>query len=164
MKDVAVISVHQAALTRPADESRRRQPTVHEARHATYGAGFRSVCVHEVRLFAQHQTKEFPDRQRILRRDLTAHVRQNERRDAGLFRDVTHVVLARGQDTRNEQRIVAVRLQAGRQPNNMTCGTANVQTRNDAEDFHHKLLGGCEGTGRLKKIEIRSLTNVIIYR
>src|SRR4029453_18192319 len=103
MKDVAMIRVHELALTRLADQGARRGPTIKKAGHSSNGAGFSGVCVNNNRTFASKQTEQFPDCHYILRRDLATHLADVMGRDAQLVSEVAHIFFAFRNGSGNEE-------------------------------------------------------------
>jgi hypothetical protein len=94
--------------------------------------------VDDVRPLAQHQPVELPDRDRVLGRDLAAHLWDDVRADAERLGEVAHVVLARRHHARDQQRLDAADAQARLQPGHVPRRPPDVQPRDDAKNFHQK--------------------------
>ena len=78
MKNVAVVRVHESAAARARGERRGRQPAIKQPGDATHRARLRRVRVHNVRALAEEEAVQLPDRHRVLQRNLTAHLRDDD--------------------------------------------------------------------------------------
>src|SRR5207248_11191148 len=82
------------------------------------------------------ETIEFPDGERIFRRNLAAHLRDDERFDSMLSGEVAHLIFARRHNSRYEERLAFRALQSGGEPDDVTRWPTDIEPGDDTENFH----------------------------
>src|SRR5205085_2640741 len=156
VKDVSVIGVDEAATTWPPDERGRSQPAIKESRNSADRSGLRCVRVNHVRALALEETIEFPDGERVFRRNLAAHLRNDERLDSMLSGKVTHLIFARRHSSRDEERLAFRALQSGSEPDDVTRWPADIEPGDDTKDFHKSGVWSLESGVRRSKANLFS--------
>ena len=132
---MAVVSVDEVARTRLTEKCPKRQPAIKQACQPADSAGFRGVCMNNVRLFAAKEAVKLPNSESIFWRNLAAHLRNKNGGDAHLCCEIAHVVFARGNCAGNQERLKLRAGQALGKPNDMFRWPANIEAGDDANDL-----------------------------
>src|SRR5712692_9320389 len=131
MKNVAVKRVHYAAVARPKQKRRRRQPLVEHRGNSPDRARLSLVSVDDLRLERSKLREEFPDNQRVTKAQLARHFSFHKRLDTRPVGEVTHVAFTLGDRACYQLRLKAIR-KSCRQPHDVLGRTADVQAVDDS--------------------------------